>query len=304
MPRISSEYGVANTHDVRAWGEIKSGFTHFAEGDVALAKITPCFENGKSTIFRGLTGGIGAGTTELHVVRPVIVSADFVLIFFKCPHFIESGISRMTGTAGQKRVPTEYFANSPFPLPPVAEQCRIIAKVAELMALCDRLEGARSEQNKRLDSLTAASHYYLNDRVDAETARKHASFYVNHLPTLTSRPEHIPALRETLFNLAVCGRLILQDDKDEPASKLLERLHGEQQRLTKAGTIPKSKARLQKFRAELALIYRNVGNPLLSVSYATLSRAAHVDGRNIIPNPAQSLFALKTSASESCALMI
>src|SRR5580698_1766326 len=137
MPRISAEYGVPSTHEVRSWGEIKSGFTHFAEGDVALAKITPCFENGKSTIFRGLTGGIGAGTTELHVVRPVLVSPDYVLIFLKCPHFIESGIPRMTGTAGQKRVPTEYFAHTPFPLPPLAEQDRIVAKVAELMALSD-----------------------------------------------------------------------------------------------------------------------------------------------------------------------
>ncbi|HXO37613.1 MAG TPA: restriction endonuclease subunit S, partial [Candidatus Acidoferrum sp.] len=158
MPLISSEYGVANTHEVKPWGEIKSGFRHFAEGDVGLAKITPCFENGKSTIFRGLTGGIGAGTTELHVVRPVIASADYVLIFLKCPHFVESGISKMTGTAGQKRVPTEYFAYSPFPLPPLAEQHRIVAKVDELMALCDRLDTAQREREIQRDRLTSATH--------------------------------------------------------------------------------------------------------------------------------------------------
>lgn len=140
MPMISAEYGIPNQHEIRPWGEIKSGYTHFAEGDVGLAKITPCFENGKSTVFRKLTGGIGAGTTELHIVRPVLVNADYVLIFLKCPCFIESGIPRMTGTAGQKRVPTEYFSQSPFPLPPLAEQHRIVAKVDELMNLCDQLE--------------------------------------------------------------------------------------------------------------------------------------------------------------------
>lgn len=61
MALISAEYGVANGHAVKPWQEIKSGFTHFAEGDVGLAKITPCFENGKSTVFRNLKGGIGAG---------------------------------------------------------------------------------------------------------------------------------------------------------------------------------------------------------------------------------------------------
>lgn len=140
MKLISAEYGVGNQHEVRCWSEIKSGYTHFAEGDVCLAKITPCFENGKSTVFRELTGGIGAGTTELHIIRPILADVDFLLIFLKSPHFIETGIPKMTGTAGQKRVPFEYFAYSPFPLPPLAEQHRIVAKVDELMALCDRLE--------------------------------------------------------------------------------------------------------------------------------------------------------------------
>ena len=98
-------------------GRVQDCYTHFAEAEVWLAKITPCFEIGKSTGFRDLTGGIGAGTTELHIVRSVLVIAYYVLIFLKCPQFIESGVPRMTGTAGQKRVPAEYFSHSPFPLP-------------------------------------------------------------------------------------------------------------------------------------------------------------------------------------------
>ena len=142
MPMIAVEYGVTSGHEVRLWKDIKKGYTHFAEGDVGLAKITPCFQNGKSAVFRNLTGGLGSGTTELHIVRPLLVNPDFILLFLKCPYFIETGIPKMTGTAGQKRVPAEYFANSPFPLPPLAEQRRIVAKVDELMTLCNRLEAS------------------------------------------------------------------------------------------------------------------------------------------------------------------
>ena len=157
MPMISAEYGVSNGHEPRPWGEIKKGYTHFAEGDIGLAKITPCFENGKSTIFEGLTGGLGAGTTELHVVRPLYVDSSYIVLFIKSPHFIETGIPRMTGTAGQKRVPTDYFTGSPFPLPPLAEQRRIVARVKELMSLLDRLEVAcdtrKATRARLLDAL-------------------------------------------------------------------------------------------------------------------------------------------------------
>jgi type I restriction enzyme S subunit len=154
MPMIYAEYARPNEHEIRPWGEIKKGFTHFAEGDVGLAKITPCFENGKSTVFRNLTGGIGAGTTELHIVRPIFVIADYILIFLKSSHFIEAGIPKMTGTAGQKRVPKDYFAFSPFPLPPLAEQHRIVARVDELMALLNELE-------TRLTTIATTRHQLL-----------------------------------------------------------------------------------------------------------------------------------------------
>ena len=130
-----------------------------------------------------------------------------------------------------------------FPLPPRVEQDRIVTKVGELMALCDRLEAVRREQDKRCERLTAASQHHLNNVENAEAARKHASFYVNHLPTLTIRPEQIPALREAILNLSVRGRIVLQDDNDEPVSKLLGQIRLDQQRLITAGAIPKPKVR-------------------------------------------------------------
>ncbi|MFZ5690210.1 MAG: restriction endonuclease subunit S [Pseudomonadota bacterium] len=221
MPLIPAEYGSAHGQEVRPWGTLKKGYTHFADGDVGLAKITPCFENGKSTIFRNLVGGIGAGTTELHIVRPIFVDANYLLIFLKSPHFIETGIPRMTGTAGQKRVPFEYFAYSPLPLPPLAEQRRIVAKVDELMALIDRLEAARQTREAARDKLTAASLARLN-APDPDTFSDDARFALDALPALTARADQIKHLRQTILNLAVRGKLVPQDPNDEPASELLE----------------------------------------------------------------------------------
>jgi type I restriction enzyme S subunit len=218
MTLLIAEYGVPAQYEVRQWGEIKSGFTHFADGDVVLAKITPCFQNGKSAVMRNMTDGIGAGTTELHVVRPVLVDPDYVVAFLKSPHFIDTGVPRMTGTAGQRRVPTEYFANSPLPLPPLAEQRRIVAKLDELMALCDRLEAAQTEREGRRDRLVRASLTRLNKPDnDAPCFRADARFALDHLPRLATRPEHVAQLRETILNLAVRGKLVPQDPKDEPA---------------------------------------------------------------------------------------
>jgi type I restriction enzyme, S subunit len=130
--------------ELRNWGDIKKGFTPFANGDVVVAKITPCFENGKAAVISGLDNeqGIGAGTTELHVFRPICpeIHPTYIYIFLRSPYFAVEGERNMTGTAGQKRLPTEYFATRALSLPPFAEQARIVAKVDELMALCDKLE--------------------------------------------------------------------------------------------------------------------------------------------------------------------
>ena len=140
MPLISPEYFGGHQQEIKLWGELKSGFTHFAEGDVLLAKITPCFQNGKSCIAYNLHSGYGAGTTELHVLRCILIEAQYLLLFLKNPFFIAEAKRNMTGTAGQQRVPTEYLQQFPLPLPPLAEQQRIVAKVNELMALCEELK--------------------------------------------------------------------------------------------------------------------------------------------------------------------
>ncbi|MFD2174305.1 restriction endonuclease subunit S [Rhodobacter lacus] len=111
------------------------------------------------------------------------------------------------------------------PLPPLAEQRRIVAKVNELMALCDRLEGARAMREAVRDRLTAATLTRLTaPEIDAETFPIHARFALQTLPTLTTRPDQIKTLRQTILNLAVRGKLVPQDPTEEPAAELLKRI--------------------------------------------------------------------------------
>ena len=158
MPMIFAEYGKAHSFEEKKWSEIKKGYTHFAENDVAIAKITPCFENGKSCVMKNLPNGVGAGTTELHVFRNLfgLLFPEYILIYFKGLRFILNGIPKMTGSAGQKRIPREYFACSPFPLPPLAEQKRIVAKVEQLMELCNFLEQQLQDSTRKQTAILDA----------------------------------------------------------------------------------------------------------------------------------------------------
>jgi type I restriction enzyme, S subunit len=124
------------------------------------------------------------------------------------------------------------------PLPPLAEQHRIVAKVDELMALCDRLEASRAARETTRDRLTAASLARLNTP-DPETFRDDARFVLDALPALTARPDQIKQLRQTILNLAVRGKLVPQDPNDEPASSLLKRIGAEKAELLRLGQLKK-----------------------------------------------------------------
>lgn len=158
MTLIGSAFTDKHQDEKRLWKEIKQGFTHFAEGDIGVAKITPCFENSKACVFENLENGLGAGTTELHIVRPVMntLSPRYVLAYLKSPRFLKLGESKMTGTAGQKRLPKDFVETNPFPLPPLAEQHRIVAKVDVLMALCDQLKIRIQQANQQQQTIANA----------------------------------------------------------------------------------------------------------------------------------------------------
>lgn len=243
MTFIGTRFDDQHGQERRLWGEVKQGFTHFAEGDIGVAKITPCFENSKACVFSNLMNGLGAGTTELHIVRPANGTLDprYVLAYLKSPQFLLVGETKMTGTAGQKRLPKDFVETNPFPLPPLAEQHRIVAKVDELMDLCDRLEAQQADAGNAhaqlvqalLGSLTQAS-----DTIDFVTNWQRL---VEHFHILFITEPSIDALKQTMLQLAVMGKLVPQDPSDEPASKLLKRISEEKARLIAEGKLKKQR---------------------------------------------------------------
>lgn len=244
MQAISEKYGVPVQHEVKPWGEIKSGFTHFREEDVVLAKITPCFQNGKSAVMRGLTNGFGAGTTELHVYRSINACTvpEYVLVYLKSPKFIGDGIPKMTGTAGQKRITRDYFAGNHFPLPPLAEQHRIVAKVDELMALCDQLE---QQQNHSLEAHKTLVETLLGTLTSVGSPQELTEAWARiagHFDTLFTTEHSIDQLKQAILQLAVMGKLVPQDPSDEPASVLLEKIAKGKARLVNDGEIKQEKS--------------------------------------------------------------
>ncbi len=127
-----------------------------------------------------------------------------------------------------QNVKARQLYESLIPLPPVAEQHRIVAKVNELMAVCKRLEAARAEQEATRDRLATASLARLNaPNPDPAMFQHDVAFSLNNLAPLTTRPNQIKVLRQTILNLAVHGKLVPQDPNDEPASELLKRVIAE-----------------------------------------------------------------------------
>ena len=131
MKSLKDGFNNAFSYEKRIWKSVKKGFTHFQNGDVCFAKITPCFQNRKSAIFSGLENGYGAGTTELHILRPYknTILADYLLWFVKSPYLIEYGKQKFSGTAGQQRFGTSEVKQTLIPLPPYNEQIRICKKI-------------------------------------------------------------------------------------------------------------------------------------------------------------------------------
>lgn len=135
-----------STRETKLWAKVKKGFSRFQEGDLLVAKITPCFQNRKSCVAKNLTNGTGAGSTEFHVMRCVSgVDAKFLLFFFKSEYFIRYGVNHFNGTVGQQRVGTQDIKDCLVPVPPFEEQTRIVEKLEAAFVEIDRAEKAYEE---------------------------------------------------------------------------------------------------------------------------------------------------------------
>lgn len=147
MAAVDARTGTIAVRQERRFAEVASGFTGFEEGDVLLAKITPCMENGKAALARNLTNGIGRGSTEFFVLRPGRrVLGEYVWHFVRQPGFREAAKRSFTGTAGQQRVPRSFVENALIPLPPLDEQRRIV----DILSRAARIEALRRRAAGRL----------------------------------------------------------------------------------------------------------------------------------------------------------
>lgn len=139
--------------------DVASSYTYFADGDVLLAKITPCFENGKLGIAERLTNGIGFGSSEYIVFRPSpVVGKEWLYYFLSRESFRTEGAERMSGAVGHKRVSKEFVESYPIPVPPLAEQHRIVAILDEAF---DGIATAKANAEKNLQNARALFESHL-----------------------------------------------------------------------------------------------------------------------------------------------
>ena len=229
MEAICAGYGSEFRYYEKEWGEIKSGYTAFADNDIAFAKITPCFQNRKSAIFEGLPNGIGAGTTELKVLRTYgeTINRWFVLYFLESPYFIDEATFK--GTANQQRIIVGYLENKLFPLPPLAEQERIVDKIGLVMPIIDKY----SKSQELLDKMNVE----LNE-----------------------------CLKKSVLQEAIQGKLVPQIAEEGTAHELLEQIKAEKQKLVKEGKLKKSAlASSVIFRGDDNKYYEQIGSEVSEI---------------------------------------
>lgn len=153
MPAVT-EHGEIDATAIKEYDEVKTGFTYFAENDVLFAKITPCMENGKGAVAKGLHNGIGFGSTEFHVLRPISGKTDpyWIYTLTAFSQFRMNAASNMTGSAGQRRVPASFLENYRVSLPPIALQEQFAAFVEQT----DKSKLAIQQSLEKLETLKKA----------------------------------------------------------------------------------------------------------------------------------------------------
>ena len=154
MPAVS-ENGEINPSETKIFDDVKSGFTYFSENDVLFAKITPCMENGKGAVAKGLCNGIGFGSTEFHVLRPIdnISNPYWIYTVTAFKQFRTDATSNMTGSAGQRRVPASFLESYRVSVPPMELQNQFAAFVEQVNKSKVAVQKALDEAQTLFDSL-------------------------------------------------------------------------------------------------------------------------------------------------------
>ena len=220
------------------------------------------------------------GNVSQHVaiIRTAVSGTeDFLHRLILSPYFQAFIIDEQTG-AGRGGLPKNRMDQIAVALPPLAEQQRIVAKIDELMALCDRLEAARAAREAKRDRLSAASLARLS-APDPETFKADVRFTLDVLPALTTRPDQTKQFRQTILNLAVRGKLVPQDSNDESASELLKRIAVERAELVKKKEVRREdpldpiQSAEMPFDVPSRWVWSRIGEAVLFTQYGTSQKS-------------------------------
>lgn len=169
MEKISAGMLSEYSYETQKWCKAKKGHTQFADGDVAFAKISPCFENRKSMMLNNLPNSIGGGTTELIILRNASINQKYTFWLVSDERFIRGGVQTYSGTVGQQRINMDYVRSYPIPLPPFSEQQRIVERIEELFA---KLDEAKERLQEVADSFAVRKAAILHKAFTGELTKQ------------------------------------------------------------------------------------------------------------------------------------
>lgn len=169
MEKISAGMLSEYSYETQKWCKAKKGHTQFADGDVAFAKISPCFENRKSMMLNNLPNSIGGGTTELIILRNASINQKYTFWLVSDERFIRGGVQTYSGTVGQQRINMDYVRSYPIPLPPLSEQQRIVERIEELFA---KLDEAKERLQEVADSFAVRKAAILHKAFTGELTKQ------------------------------------------------------------------------------------------------------------------------------------
>lgn len=169
MEKISAGMLSEYSYETQEWCKAKKGHTQFADGDVAFAKISPCFENRKSMMLNNLPNSIGGGTTELIILRNASINQKYTFWTVSDERFIRGGVQTYSGTVGQQRINMDYVRSYPIPIPPLSEQQRIVERIEELFA---KLDEAKERLQEVADSFAVRKAAILHKAFTGELTKQ------------------------------------------------------------------------------------------------------------------------------------
>ena len=239
----------ANVQDEIEWDDllyIRESFVSRHDQYVEPHDIVMSMANSRELV--GKVALIGAELKQkttfggfLGVLRPMLIEPRFVMALLRTPNARSALIDSASQTTNIANVSLAKLRPLPFAIPPLAEQHRIVAKVDELMALCDRLEARQTDADSAHAQLVQALLNSLTQAHDAKDFSQNWQRLAEHFHSLFTIDSSIDALKQTLLQLAVMGKLVPQDPSDEPASELLKRIADEKAQLAAEGRIKKQK---------------------------------------------------------------